>query len=142
MKGTSATCASEMNRCSSSSQIAFGYRIGVHADSANARDRAQHSGVHPDRDREPRSAATGRRDHAVSVVRTVGAHGDQPTPATRFRCGQSVGNDPGRARAELVPPLRSLVTAITGADAGVETMAINAFKPLTPVYLSPAPCLA
>ncbi len=33
VKGTSATSASEMNRCSSSSQIAFGYRIGVHADS-------------------------------------------------------------------------------------------------------------
>ncbi len=30
----------------------------------------------------------------------------------------------------------------TGADVGVETMAINAFKPLTPVYPYPAPCLA
>lgn len=27
----SATSASEMSRCSSSSQMAFGYRIGVHA---------------------------------------------------------------------------------------------------------------
>ncbi|MGV8908979.1 MAG: hypothetical protein ACOH1Y_08335 [Propionicimonas sp.] len=35
MKGTSATSASEMNRCSSWSQIAFGYRIGVHADCGN-----------------------------------------------------------------------------------------------------------
>ena len=45
-------------------------------------------------------------------------------------------------RAELVPPRRNLVAASTGAEVGVETMASNAFSPLTPVYPYPAPCLA
>jgi hypothetical protein len=31
--------------------------------------------------------------------------------------------------AELLPPLRNLVAAITGADVEVDTMAINAFRP-------------
>ncbi len=33
VNGVSATSASEISRCSSSSQIAFGYWIGVHAES-------------------------------------------------------------------------------------------------------------
>ena len=35
-------------------------------------------------------------------------------------------------RAELVEPLRSWVAAITGADSGVDTVAITAFNPFTP----------
>ena len=34
VNGTWATSASEISRCSASSQMALGYRIGVHADSA------------------------------------------------------------------------------------------------------------
>jgi len=43
-------------------------------------------------------------------------------------------------RTELVPPRRSLVAAITGAHTGVDTIASNAFKPLTLVYPYPTPC--
>jgi hypothetical protein len=35
-------------------------------------------------------------------------------------------------RAELVAPRRNLVAAITGAEAGVDTVAINALSPSTP----------
>ena len=78
----------------------------------------------------------------MAVVRGVGAHGDQTAPAACLGGDQGVGHNPGRARAEFVPPRRNLVAAITGADTGVDTMASNAFKPLTPVYPYPAPCLA
>jgi len=48
----------------------------------------------------------------------------------------------GRAAplAEFVRPRRSRVAAITGAETGVEQVASNAFKPLTPQYPYPAPC--
>lgn len=45
-------------------------------------------------------------------------------------------------RAEFVDPFRSLVAVITGADVGVEVVAISAFRPLTWLYPYPAPCLA
>ena len=45
-------------------------------------------------------------------------------------------------RAEFADPFRSRVAAITGADDGVDAMARNAFKPFTPEYPYPAPCLA
>ena len=42
--------------------------------------------------------------------------------------------------AEFVAPRRSRVVAITGAETGVEQVASNAFRPLTPEYPYPAPC--
>ena len=44
--------------------------------------------------------------------------------------------------AQFAAPRRSRVAAITGAETGVETTASNAFRPLTPEYPDPAPCLA
>ena len=43
---------------------------------------------------------------------------------------------------ERVAPRRSEHSAITGALVGVLIVAINAFRPRTPEYPNPAPCLA
>jgi len=36
-------------------------------------------------------------------------------------------------RAEFVPPRRNRVATISGGDVGVQTVAISAFRPLTPL---------
>ena len=41
---------------------------------------------------------------------------------------------------EPVFPFRSRCPRITGADDGVEAVAISAFSPRTPEYPNPAPC--
>ena len=42
----------------------------------------------------------------------------------------------------LIPLAASEVFIGTGAEIGVDTIATNAFKPFTPLYPCPAPCLA
>ena len=44
---------------------------------------------------------------------------------------ERIGDQPGRARAELVVPARNRVAAITGRDNGVDTTASSAFRPFT-----------
>ncbi len=65
-----------------------------------------------------------------------------PLPPHALVVTRASATDRAAPRAELVPPRRNLVAATTGADSGVDTMASNAFRPLTPVYPYPAPALA
>src|SRR5680860_1416478 len=55
----------------------------------------------------PTPPAAGRSNDVVSVVRAVGANGDQPAPATSLGGDQGVGDDPSSAatfRCAFTPP--------------------------------------
>jgi hypothetical protein len=54
-------------------------------------------------------------------------------PPLAFVVARASATNRAAPRAELAPPFRSRVAAISGADVGVDSVAINAVKPLTPV---------
>jgi hypothetical protein len=111
---TSATSASEIQRCSASSKIAYGV--------------ADRGG-----DTESGSGLVGRGDHGAGIERRIGAKNTSPqAPQRRATCNASV-TKVAAPRASGRSPRRSRVAAITGAANGVEAVATNAFNPLTPV---------
>jgi hypothetical protein len=104
----------------------------------DARDRRGDSGIHPGGDRELGPTTAGGGDHVVAVIGAVGAHGDQPAPATCLGGDQGVGDKPGCAPGGVgASPTQPGRGEVPVADVGVETIASNAFKPLTPVYPGP-----
>jgi len=69
----------------------------------------------------------------VPIVGGGGRHGDQPALVSRRGGDQSVGNNPGSVAGGLGATLTQPGRGYTGVDVGVETIAINAFRPLSPV---------
>lgn len=78
MKDVSATSASEIQRCSCSSQIVLGYLIVAQACSGMPAIAFLHSRIHPDRDRELGLGGEGGGDDVMSVVPGVGPDHDLP----------------------------------------------------------------
>jgi hypothetical protein len=72
-------------------------------------------------------------DHLGAVEGGVCAQHPHPGRAAAWAVASASATNRAAPFAELVDPLRSRVAQITGAADGVETVAISAFSPFTPV---------
>ena len=143
MKPISATSASDTHCPSWSSNTAFGYRIVVHASSGIELIAAVIGLVLAGGDRELGSGPAGGGDHVPAVERAVRPEHHRPGhPALDRVVTRASATNRAAPRAEFADPFRSRVATITGADDAVDAVARNAFKPFTPEYPYPAPCLA
>lgn len=98
---TSATSAFEISRCWPSSQIAFGYRIGVLAD---AGDRREHRLVEAGGDGDGGAGSVRGGDDLGVVERRVGLHDHHPAGSESAADGEGVGDEPGRAAGGVRRP--------------------------------------
>src|SRR5665647_2340762 len=85
-----------------------------------------------------RAAATTSCPQYAESARTV----TNPPPPQALAVTSASATIREAPRAELVGPRRNRVATTTGAEIAVDTIASNAFRPLTPLYPCPAPCLA
>lgn len=94
-------------------------------------------------DRETRPASAYRRGDLVVVEGAVGARRDAPGgPGPAWQCSQVSVIIEAAPQAEEHEPCRVRVPEMTGAAAGVQMVATRAFRPFTPLYPYPLPCLA